>query len=151
MSDDAYYMSLALQEAQRAYEQDEVPVGCVIVAEGKVLATAHNACERLHNPTAHAEMLAMERVRELYGREALQGAVLYVTVEPCAMCAGAIWLSRIPRVVYGALEHKTGAVHTLFNVLTHPLLNHQAQVCGGVLEEQCAELMRRFFMGKRSK
>lgn len=146
---DEYYMSLALQEAQKAYEADEVPIGCVIVNNNQVLASTHNHCQQTGDPCAHAELVAIRECVERYGGKVLLNSSLYVTVEPCSMCAGAIVLAKIPRVIYGALENKTGAVHTLFNILTHPKLNHRAQVRGGVLEHECCALMQSFFINKR--
>jgi tRNA(adenine34) deaminase len=142
-------MRAALQEARAADEEDEVPVGAVIVHEGRIIASARNQRETLNDPTAHAEILALTQASEALGSWRLLDCTLYVTLEPCPMCAGAIVQARIPRVVYGATDPKAGACHTLFTITSDPRLNHQCQVVGGVLAEECREALRRFFARQR--
>jgi tRNA(adenine34) deaminase len=144
-----HYMRLAYQQAEAALAEDEVPVGAVIVHEDRVIAAAYNQREALHDPTAHAEMIAITQAAEALGSWRLEGCTLYVTLEPCPMCAGAILQARIPVVVYGAADPKAGAVHTLFQLLSDPRLNHQPQVVSGVLHDRCGEILTRFFTGKR--
>jgi tRNA(adenine34) deaminase len=142
-------MRAALQEARAADEEDEVPVGAVIVHEGRIIASARNQRDKLNDPTAHAEILALTQASEALGSWRLLDCTLYVTLEPCPMCAGAIVQARIPRVVYGATDPKAGACHTLFTITSDPRLNHQCQVVGGVLAEECREALRRFFARQR--
>ena len=142
-------MRLALREAEAALEEDEVPIGAVIAHAGQVIAAAHNQREQLRDPTAHAEMIAITQAAEALGDWRLEGCTLYVTLEPCAMCAGAIVLARLPRVVYGAADPKAGAVTTLYQLLNDPRLNHRAEVIAGVLAEPCGEIISRFFAQKR--
>ena len=146
---DEHFMRLALREAERALEHDDVPIGCVIVHEGEVLATAGNERELRGDPTAHAEVLAMRDAGRALGSWRLDGCALYVTLEPCAMCAGAIVLGRVPRVVYGAVDPKAGAAGSALDVLGEPRLNHRPEVAGGLLEGESAELLRRFFAVRR--
>ena len=146
---DEHFMRLALREAERALEHDDVPIGCVIVHEGEVLATAGNERELRGDPTAHAEVLAMRDAGRALGSWRLDGCALYVTLEPCAMCAGAIVLGRLPRVVYGAVDPKAGAAGSALDVLGEPRLNHRPEVAGGLLEGESAELLRRFFAVRR--
>ena len=143
------YMRMAFGQAQAALEQDEVPVGTVIVHQGRVIAAAYNQRETLHDPTAHAEMIAITQAAEALGSWRLDDCALYVTLEPCPMCAGAIVQARIPVVVYGAADPKAGAVHTLYQILSDPRLNHQPQVVSGVLHDQCGAILTRFFASKR--
>jgi tRNA(adenine34) deaminase len=150
------YMRMALREAEIAFEADEVPIGAVVVHEPpgggpRVIAAAHNQREQLRDPTAHAEMIAITQAAEALGNWRLAGCTLYVTLEPCPMCAGAIVLARVPRVVYGAADPKAGAVTTLYHLLEDPRLNHRAEVISGVLEQPCGEILSRFFQQKRSK
>ena len=151
MRDDRYYMSLALAEARKAGEQGEVPVGAVIVAEDAVLAARGNERERLHDPTAHAEMLALRDAAATAGGWRLRGATLYVTLEPCAMCAGAIVLARIGRLVYGADDPKAGAAGSILNVIDHPALNHHPEVRAGLMEAEASELLHEFFASLRDR
>jgi tRNA(adenine34) deaminase len=147
---DEYYMRLALREAERALEHDDVPIGCVIVHGGEVIAAARNERELRGDPTAHAEILALrEASRRLAGWRLLD-TVLYVTLEPCAMCAGAIVLARVPRVVYAAPDPKAGAAGSVLDVLAEPKLNHRPDVAGGLLADDSAQLLRKFF-GLRRK
>jgi tRNA(adenine34) deaminase len=146
---DEYYMRLALREAERAIEHDDVPIGCVVALEGEVIAAARNERELRGDPTAHAEILALrEASRHLSGWRLL-GTVLYVTLEPCAMCAGAIVLARVPRVVYAAPDPKAGAAGSVLDVLDEPRLNHRPDVAGGLLADDAAELLRAFFASRR--
>ena len=146
---DEYFMRLALREAALALDHDDVPIGAVIVKDGEVIATGHNERELRADPTAHAEMLALrEAARVLDGWRVLE-AVMYVTLEPCAMCAGAIVLARVPRVVYGADDPKAGAAGSVLNVLDTPQLNHRPQVEPGLLAEESAEMLREFFGRRR--
>jgi len=142
-------MTLALAQAEAALVEDEVPVGAVIVQGDSLLAAAHNGREQLRDPTAHAEMIAITQAAAALGSWRLEGCTLYVTLEPCPMCAGAILQARIPRVVYGADDPKAGAVHSLFQLLGDPRLNHRAEVLGGVLAEPCGKILSNFFSQKR--
>jgi tRNA(adenine34) deaminase len=148
---DESFMRQALREAMRALKEQEVPVGAVVVSGGRVVARAHNRPIRLNDPSAHAEILAMRRAARKLGNYRLPGCTLYVTIEPCAMCAGAIVQGRLPRVVFGARDPKAGASGSALTVLNHPKLNHQAEVSGGLLAEECASLLREFFRRKRKK
>ena len=146
---DEYFMRLALREAERAAEHDDVPIGCVIAHEGEVLAAAGNERELRDDPTAHAEVLALREAGRALGSWRLAGTAMYVTLEPCAMCAGAIVLGRVPRVVYGTPDPKAGAAGSVFDVLAEPRLNHRPEVAGGLLAEESAELLRSFFALRR--
>jgi len=146
---DEYFMELALAEAERAEIEKEVPIGAVIVRQGRVIAVAYNQREQLRDPTAHAEMIAITQAAAALNDWRLEGCTLYVTLEPCPMCAGAILLARIPRVVYGATDPKAGAVETLYRLLDDPRLNHRCQVVGGVLGQRCGEILTRFFQAQR--
>jgi tRNA(adenine34) deaminase len=146
---DEYFMRLALREAERALEHDDVPIGAVIVHGGEVLAAARNERELRADPTAHAELLALRESSAKLGRWRLLDTVLYVTLEPCAMCAGAIVLARMPRVVYGADDPKAGAAGSVLDVLAEPRLNHRPAVAGGLLAEESAALLRAFFASRR--
>jgi tRNA(adenine34) deaminase len=143
-------MQLALDEAQAAFAEDEVPIGAVVVFEDRVIARAHNQREQLHDPTAHAEMIAITQAAESLGSWRLEGCTLYVTLEPCPMCAGAIIQARIPLVVYGAADPKAGAVHTLYQLLSDRRLNHTCQIVAGVLADRCGAILTRFFQHQRS-
>jgi tRNA(adenine34) deaminase len=144
-----FFMRMALAEADAALAENEVPVGAVIVHGERVIAAAHNQREQLHDPTAHAEMIAITQAAEALGSWRLEGCTLYVTLEPCPMCAGAIVQARIPVVVYGATDPKAGAVNTLYQLLTDRRLNHQAQIVSGVLAADCGRLLTRFFAEQR--
>jgi tRNA(adenine34) deaminase len=145
-------MEMALQEAEAAAVADEVPVGAVIVSlKQGVIARAHNQRELLHDPTAHAEMIAITQAAQALHSWRLEGCVLYVTLEPCPMCAGAIVLARLPLVVYGCTDSKAGACHTLYQIPTDPRLNHRAQVVSGVLADRCAGVLSDFFAAKRQR
>jgi tRNA(adenine34) deaminase len=147
---DEYFMRLALREAERAVEHDDVPIGCVIVHSSEVIAAACNERELRGDPTAHAETLALREAAAHLGGWRLLDTVLYVTLEPCAMCAGAIVLGRVPRVVYAAPDPKAGAAGSVLDVLREPQLNHRPDVAGGLLADEAAELLRQFF-GLRRK
>jgi tRNA(adenine34) deaminase len=144
-----YFMRQALVEAEAALAEKEVPVGAIIVSGERMLASAHNQREQLRDPTAHAEMIAITQAAQALGSWRLEGCTLYVTLEPCPMCAGAIVQARIPLVVYGAVDPKAGAVNTLYQLLADRRLNHQAQVVSGVLADRCGELLTRFFAAQR--
>jgi tRNA(adenine34) deaminase len=146
---DQRWMRLALHEAQFALAENEVPIGAVIVHEGLVIAAAHNQREQLRDPTAHAEMIALTQAASALGTWRLADCVMYVTLEPCPMCAGAIVQARIPRVVYGAIDPKAGAVESLYRLLDDARLNHRAQVVGGVLADECGSMLTRFFQQRR--
>ena len=148
---DQFWMKRALQQAVAAQKVDEVPVGAIIVCDGRIIAEAHNGREQLRDPTAHAEMIAITQAAASLGDWRLERCSLYVTLEPCPMCAGAILLSRIPRVVFGASDPKAGAVVSLYQLLTDTRLNHCADVVGGVLARDCGELLTRFFAAKRAQ
>ncbi len=146
------HMEMALEEAELAAKEDEVPVGAVIVsAERGVIGKAHNQREMLHDPTAHAEMIAITQAAQALQSWRLENCFLYVTLEPCPMCAGAIVQARIPLVVYGAADPKAGACDTLYRITSDPRLNHRAQVLGGVLADRCAAVLSDFFANKRTK
>ncbi|MDO4549783.1 MAG: tRNA adenosine(34) deaminase TadA [Planctomycetia bacterium] len=144
-----YFMREALREAEYAQREDEVPVGAVIVCEGKIIARAHNQRQQLHDPTAHAEMIAITQAGAVLESWRLEKCVLYVTLEPCPMCAGAILQARIPSVVYGAKDGKAGAVDTLYHLLNDERLNHRCEVISGILQTSCGEILTRFFDAKR--
>jgi tRNA(adenine34) deaminase len=146
---DEYFMRLALREAERALEHDDVPIGAVIVHEGEVIAAARNERELRGDPTAHAEVLALREASAHLGTWRLLDTALYVTLEPCAMCAGAIVLGRVPRVVYAAPDPKAGAAGSVLDVLAEPRLNHRPVVDRGLLAEESAELLRSFFASRR--
>ncbi len=146
---DEYFMRLALREAERSTGHDDVPIGCVITHSGEVVAAAPNERELRGDPTAHAEVVAIRAAAEKLGGWRLTDTVLYVTLEPCAMCAGAIVLARVPRVIYGAPDPKAGAAGSVLDVLAEPRLNHRPEVAGGLLAEESAELLRGFFASRR--
>lgn len=145
------WMRYALQQAQIAYEQEEVPVGAVIVHEGRVIAEGYNQRETLNDPTAHAEMIAITQAAESLGSWRLLDCTLYVTLEPCPMCAGAIVQARIPTVIYGTIDPKAGACHSLFHITEDDRLNHRATVMGGVMQDECRAILQQFFADQRAK
>jgi tRNA(adenine34) deaminase len=149
--DDRAFMGLALDEARKAGERGEVPVGAVLVADGEVLAARGNERELRHDPTAHAEMLVLRDAAALAGGWRLRDATLYVTLEPCTMCAGALVLARVKRLVYGADDPKAGAAGSILNVVDHPALNHRPEVRAGLLEAEASALLREFFAGIRER
>jgi tRNA(adenine34) deaminase len=146
---DEYFMRLALREAARALDHDDVPIGAVIVKDGEVIGSGHNEREVRDDPTAHAELIALRDAARSLGSWRVLETVMYVTLEPCAMCAGAIVLARVPRVVYGADDPKAGAAGSVLNVLDVPQLNHRPQVESGLLAGESAELLREFFAPRR--
>ena len=146
---DIEHMQLALEEARLAAAAGEVPIGAVLVQNDRVVARGSNRTIRDCDPTAHAEIVALREASKISRNYRLNSMTMYVTLEPCAMCAGAIIQARIPRVVYGADDPKGGAVRTCFEVLSHPKLNHQVDVTSGILAEQCAGLLQQFFTARR--
>ncbi len=150
-NDDHRFMALAVEEARGAAAVGEVPVGAALVVDGEVLATRGNERERRHDPTAHAEMLVLRDAAAMVGGWRLKDATLYVTLEPCPMCAGAIVLARVRRLVYGADDPKAGAAGTIFNIVDHPALNHQPEVRAGLMAREAAALLREFFAVRRER
>jgi tRNA(adenine34) deaminase len=146
---DEYFMRLALREAARALEHEDVPIGAVVVREGEVIGSGHNEREVREDPTAHAEMIALREAARALGSWRVLDAVMYVTLEPCPMCAGAIVLARIPRVTFGAADPQAGAAGSVLDVLSEPRLNHRPSVQAGLLAEECAELLQAFFASRR--
>jgi len=146
---DKIYMTEALKEAQKAFDSDEVPVGCVIVYKGKIIARGHNQIKLLKDPTAHAEMIAITSAATYLKNERLLDCAMYVTIEPCAMCAGAMILGRIGRLAYGAPDPKTGACGSVLNIANRKDLNHRIKVDKGILEQESSLLLREFFAKKR--
>ncbi|HEX3801510.1 MAG TPA: tRNA adenosine(34) deaminase TadA [Solirubrobacteraceae bacterium] len=146
---DEYYMRLALREAERALDHDDVPVGAVIVKDGEVIGAGHNERELRNDPTAHAETLALREASHAVGSWRLLDAVMYVTLEPCAMCAGAIVLARLPRVVFAATDPKAGAAGSVLDLLNVPQFNHRPVVACGLLAEDAGDLLRTFFASRR--
>jgi len=142
-------MRLALREATRAVEPDDVPIGAVVVREGEVIGAGHNEREVRDDPTAHAEMIALREAARSLGSWRVLDTAMYITLEPCAMCAGAIVLARVPRVVFGTRDPKAGAAGSVLNVLDEPRLNHRPQVQSGLLADESAELLRAFFATRR--
>lgn len=147
---DKHWMKQALREAERAYDEKEVPVGAVVVRDGLVLGKGHNMVEQLKDPTAHAEMIAITAACSAIGEKLLEGCTIYVTLEPCPMCAGAIVWSRLSRIVFGAFDEKAGSCSTLYNIPRDPRLNHSVEILSGVLASDCANLLRNFFAERRT-
>ena len=147
--DDERYMLEAVKEAARAAEEGEVPVGAVIVKDGQIIARAHNRIEAARRSSAHAEMLALEAAEEMLGAKWLTGATMYVTLEPCSMCAGAMVLARIARLVIGTDDPKTGACGSLYNIASDERLNHSIEITRGVLTEECSAILKDFFRSRR--
>ena len=143
------FMGMALSEAQKAADAGEVPIGAVLTQDGAVIAQAHNLRETDKDATAHAEMLVIREGCRKLGRWRLSGTTLYVTIEPCPMCAGALVMSRVDRLVYGSPDFRAGAVESIFNVVQHPALNHRLAVTAGVRQEECAAVMQAFFRERR--
>ena len=146
-----FFMTKAIELAEQAYKKDEVPVGAVVVKENKVIGKGYNQIELLGDATAHAEMIALSAAYETNGSKYLHGATLYVSLEPCVMCAGALIWSKIDRLVFGASDSKSGACGSLFNIHNNPLLNHRFEVIQGILEADAENLLKRFFAKKRKK
>lgn len=142
-------MRFAFREAERAFENDEVPIGCIIVKDGIIIGKGHNQTEQLNDPTAHAEMIAITSACATLENKFLTGCTLYVTLEPCPMCAGAIVNSRVERIVFGAHDPKAGAAGTLYNITEDERLNHRAQTLGGVLDAECSTILKEYFKKKR--
>lgn len=151
MTKDEFYMGKAIEEAKIAAAVGEIPVGAVVIYQKKAIARAYNLRETLPCATAHAELLAIEKACRALGRWRLTGCTLYVTVEPCPMCAGAIVNSRLDRIVYGCDDPKGGAVRSLFQIVDNPALNHRVEVTAGVRADECAAIMRDFFRSRRQK
>ena len=150
MSSDELWMEEALREALRAQAAGEVPVGAVVVSDGRIVGRGSNRNLADHDPTAHAEILALREAGKLLGNHRLEGCEMFVTIEPCAMCAGALVHARLKRLIYGAEDPKAGAVHSVLQVLNHPSLNHRMDVTWGVLAGRCAELLQAFFRERRA-
>ncbi|MBK6506082.1 MAG: nucleoside deaminase [Ignavibacteria bacterium] len=142
-------MNYAFREAERAFEEGEIPVGCIIVFQNSIIAKAHNQIETLKDPTAHAEIIAVTSAAEYLQSKVLAGCSMYVTLEPCVMCAGAIVLSKLENLFFGAYDFKSGACGSVFNVTNNDSLNHRVNVLGGVLDEKCREILKSFFEVKR--
>jgi tRNA(adenine34) deaminase len=150
-STDERYMRMAIDQAYIAEENGDVPIGCVIVRENRVIAKAYNQREQLHDPTAHAEIVALTQAAEFIGNWRLHGCTLYVTLEPCPMCAGALVLGRLDRVVYGTDDPKTGAVRSLYQIVEDTRLNHQLEVTFGVMQDECKKQLQTFFQRRREE
>ena len=148
---DEYFMDLALNEARLALDEKEVPIGAIVVKDGKLIASAHNMRESANDPTAHAELLALKKASEILGSWRLHGCTLYVTLEPCPMCAGALVNARMNRVVYASSDPKAGALGTLYNLGSDPRLNHELEIRSAVLEEYSSNLISEFFRGLRNR
>ena len=152
MNSDKKNMQLAILEALKAYDEGEVPIGAVLVDEnGILICSEHNRIEQLKDATAHAEILTLQAASRKLQRRRLKNCTMYVTVEPCPMCAGALVLSRINRLVYGAVDSKFGAVESIFNVVNNPALNHQLKITAGIFEKECSDLIKKFFALQRNK
>ena len=149
--DDSFFMTEALKEAAIAADEGEVPVGCVIVHAGRIIGRAHNLREQLNDPTAHAEMIAITQASAALASWRLTGCTAYVTIEPCPMCAGALVLARVDRLVFGARDDKAGACGTLYNVVQDDRLNHRIEITKGVLADEAATLLQEFFRRRRAK
>ena len=148
-ADDERFMRLAMAEAERALGHDDVPIGAVVIHGGEVVGAGHNEREQRQDPTAHAEIIALRAAAHALGSWRVLDSTLYVTLEPCAMCAGAIVLARVPRVVYGCTDPKAGAAGSVLDVLAEPRLNHRPEVTGGVLAGECAAMLTEFFAARR--
>ena len=146
-----FFMKEALREARRALEEDEVPIGAVVTYQGRIISRAHNQVERLKDPTAHAEMIALTSATNYLGTKWLKEASIYVTIEPCAMCAGALVLARITHIYFGARDPKTGACGSVVNITHHKKLNHRIKVRSAILKEECGALLTEFFKKKRAQ
>lgn len=148
--DDTHFMRIALDEALKALERGDVPIGAVAVRNGEIIGRGYNARERDQDPTAHAEMIAIREAAQVVGHWRLEGVTLYCTLEPCAMCAGAMVLARLPRLVYAAPDPKAGASGSLIDILRHPKLNHQVEVSAGLMADEAAQYIRAFFAALRA-
>lgn len=149
--DDNYYMGLALAEARKAYDLGEVPIGAVLVIGGEIVCSAHNMRETWNDATAHAEVLVIRDACQKLNRWRLTGATLYVTIEPCPMCAGALVMSRVDRLVYGSSDYKAGAVESVFNIVQNSALNHCLEVTSGIRADECSSIMKDFFRERRKR
>jgi tRNA(adenine34) deaminase len=147
--DDEHWMGIALEMARAAAAREEVPIGCAVVVEDRIVSAAHNEREIARDPSAHAEMIAIRDAARVLGRWRLSDVTLYVTLEPCAMCAGALVNARIGRLVYGAADPKAGGVRSLFHIADDPRLNHRVEITAGVREAECGEILRAFFRAQR--
>ena len=147
---DEEYMNIALGEAKKAYELGEIPIGAVLVVGNEIIAKGHNLRELEHDATARAEMVIIKKACDKLKKWRLTGATLYVTIEPCPMCAGALVMSRVDRLVYGSSDYKAGAVESLFNVVQHSALNHRLEVTAGIRQDECAAAMQAFFRSRRN-
>ncbi len=143
-------MQAALRVARAASVREEIPVGAVIIAEGEILAEAHNETVQRRDPMAHAEILALQRALQKVGEDRLPWATMYITLEPCAQCAGALVLAKVGRIVYGAQDARCGMAGSVYDLLRHPRLNHRPEVVGGLMAEECGDLLKRFFQSKRA-
>lgn len=144
------WMKIALKEAEKAYDGDEVPVGCIIVFENRIIAKAHNQIEMLTDPTAHAEMMALTSAFDALKTKQLKGCSMYVTLEPCSMCAGALVLAKLENLYFGSYDNKTGACGSVLNITNNNHLNHNINVYGGILDAECSSLIKAFFSEKRN-
>jgi tRNA(adenine34) deaminase len=151
LSNDERYMRMAIDQAYIAEENGDVPIGCVIVYKDRVIAKAYNQREQLHDPTAHAEIIALTQAAEFIGNWRLHGCTIYVTLEPCPMCAGALVLGRLDRLVYGTDDPKTGAIKSLYNIVQDDRLNHRVEVTSGVLADDCKDQLQAFFQRRRAE
>ncbi|MBU1852640.1 MAG: tRNA adenosine(34) deaminase TadA [Candidatus Omnitrophica bacterium] len=151
MNKDTFYMQEALREAKKAFDKDEVPIGAIIVHKTTIIGRAHNQIKILKDPTAHAEMIAITQAANYLQNERLMGCSMYVTIEPCSMCAGAMVLARIENLVYSADDPKTGACGSIINILKHKKLNHRVKIKSGVLEQESGLLIKEFFKRKRER
>jgi tRNA(adenine34) deaminase len=149
--DDQRWMKQAMREAERAYDAGEVPIGAIVVRRGEVVGRGHNQVERLKDPTAHAEMIALTAACETIGDKFLGDCTLYVTLEPCPMCAGATVLARLKRLVFAAFDEKAGAASTLYNIPRDGRLNHRVDIVSGIMDEESVALLRQFFAEKRAR
>jgi tRNA(adenine34) deaminase len=149
--EDEKFMKLAIEQAQIAEENGDVPIGAIIVYENQIIGKAYNQREQLQDPTAHAEIIALTQAAAFLESWRLHGCTMYVTLEPCPMCAGALVLARIDRLVYGCDDPKTGAIKSLYNIVTDERLNHTIDVVSGVLSEECSSLLQQFFRQQRNK
>jgi tRNA(adenine34) deaminase len=150
MTEDERWMEYALKEAEQAYKRKEVPIGAVIIQENKIIGRGYNQIESLQDPTAHAEIIAITAAATYTGSRRLDQCTMYVTLEPCTMCAGAIVLARIPRLVFGAVDPKAGACGTLYNIVNDARLNHRVETIGSVLSERCGAILKEFFLKVRT-
>ena len=150
MTEDERWMESAVREAEQAYKRKEVPIGAVVVHERRIIGRGYNQIETLQDPTAHAEMIAITAATTYIGSRRLEGCTIYVTLEPCTMCAGAIVLARIPRLIFGAADPKAGACGTLYNIVQDARLNHRVELIGGIMEARCGGILKDFFEKVRS-